>query len=367
MSRVLKRGRILVGIAVLGALLTLVFGCTPNDPQSTFDALGPVAQSQLNLFWIILGAGAVVFILVEGALIYSVIKFRRRRADEMPHQTEGNHTLEFAWTAAPTAILVVVAIPTVFTIFDNQVSPEPHALTVEAIGHQWWFEFRYPHPDDPTKEIVFANDLYMPVDEVVNVNLDSIDVIHSFWIPKIAGKVDMVPANDNTMWIKADRTGLYYGQCAEFCGVQHANMRFKVVVVTREEFDEWLMYQASPAVESQDPLITEGKSQFSKAGCSGCHATESVVNEGTPGRDGPNLTHVASRTQLAGGIFDNLGENGEVNDAIFQRNLRTWIEDPEAAKTGNIMARRGAPYIDPANALSEAELSALVAYVSSLK
>ena len=372
MSRVLKRGRILVGIAVLGALLTLVFGCSPqnpDNPMSTFDALGPVAQSQLNLFWIILAAGTVVFVLVEGALIYSIIKFRRRSADEMPEQVEGNHTLEFAWTAAPTALLIVVAIPTVFTIFDNQVSPEPHALTVEAIGHQWWFEFRYEHPDDPTKEIVFANDLYIPVNEVVNVNLDSVDVIHSFWIPKIAGKVDMVPGNDNTMWIEADRTGKYYAQCAEFCGVQHANMRFKVVVVTREEFDDWLRYQASPAIESQDPLIAEGKRVFSSAsaGCSGCHATESVVNKGTPGRDGPNLTHVASRTQLAGGVFENLDENGDVNDAILQRNLRTWIEDPEAAKTGNIMARRGAAYIDPANALTEAELSALVAYVSSLK
>ena len=367
MSRVLKRGRILVSLSALAVLLTLVFGCTPNDPQSTFDALGPVAQSQLNLFWIILIAGAIVFVLVEGALIYSVIKFRRRSADEMPPQIEGNPTMEFAWTAGPTALLILVAIPTVFTIFDNQVSPEPHALTVEAIGHQWWFEFRYQHPDDPEKEIVFANDLYMPVNEVVNVNLDSVDVIHSFWIPKIAGKVDMVPGNDNTMWIEADRTGMYYAQCAEFCGVQHANMRFKVVVVTREEFDDWLRYQASPAIESQDPLISEGKSVFSKAGCSGCHATESVVSKGTPGRDGPNLTHVASRTQLAGGVFDNLDENDEVNDSILQRNLRTWIEDPEASKTGNIMARRGAPYTDPANKLTEAELSALVAYVSSLK
>ena len=367
MSRVLQRSGILVGLAVLGILLAFVFGCTPNDPQSTFDARGPVAQSQLNLFWVIFAAGTVVFILVEGALVYSVIKFRRRRADEVPPQIEGHSTIEFAWTAGPTALLILVAIPTVFTIFDNQVSPEPHALTVEAIGHQWWFEFRYPHPDDPTQEVVFANDLYMPVNEVVNVNLESVDVIHSFWIPKIAGKVDMVPSNGNTMWIKADRTGMYYAQCAEFCGVQHANMRFKVVVQTREDFDAWLRYQASPAVESQDPLISEGRSLFVKAGCSGCHATESVTPKGTPGRDGPNLTHVATRTQLAGGVFDNLGEDEKVNDSILQRNLRTWIEDPEAAKTGNIMARRGAPYIDPANKLTEAELSALVAYVSSLK
>ena len=367
MSRVLRRGRDLLGLTLVGVLLALVFGCTPNDPQSTFDALGPVAQSQLDLFWIIFAAGAIVFVFVEGALIYSVIKFRRRRADEIPEQIEGNHTVEFAWTVGPTALLILVAIPTVFTIFDNQVSPDQNALTVDVIGHQWWFEFRYPHPDDPTKEVIFANDLHMPVSEVVNVNLESIDVIHSFWIPKIAGKVDMIPSNGNTMWIQADRTGLYYGQCAEFCGIQHANMRFKVIVETRAEFDAWLRSQIEPAVELPDPLISEGRSLFVSAGCSGCHATESVTNAGTPGRDGPNLTHAASRTMLAGGIFDNLGEDGTVNDAILQRNLRTWIRDPEAAKTGNIMARRGAPYIDPANTLTEAELSALVAYVSSLK
>ena len=194
----------LLGLTMLAAALALLFGCTPNDPQSTFDAQGPVAQSQLDLFWVILVAGAIVFIAVEGAIVYMVFKFRRRN-DEIPTQTEGNRSLEFAWTAGPTVLLIVVAIPTIFTIFDNQVSPDQDALTVEVIGHQWWFEFRYPHPDDPTKEIIFANDLHIPTDEVVNVTLESVDVIHSFWIPKIAGKVDMIPRNANTMWIKADR------------------------------------------------------------------------------------------------------------------------------------------------------------------
>ncbi len=367
MSRVLRRGGSTLALAMVGALLALLLGCAPGDPQSTFDAQGPVAQSQLTLFWVILGAGALVFVLVEGAIIYTMIRYRRRKADEVPEQVEGNATVEFAWTLGPTVLLFIVAIPTVFTIFDNQVSPDPDALTVDVIGHQWWFEFRYDHPDDPTQDVVFANDLHIPVNEVINVNLESVDVIHSFWIPKIAGKVDMVPSTGNTMWIQADRTGLYYGQCAEFCGVQHAKMRFKVIVETREEFDAWLREQAEPAVESPDPLVSEGRSLFAKAGCSGCHETESVVPDGRPGRDGPNLTHVATRTMFAGGVFDNLDENGEVNDSILQQNLRTWIEDPEAAKTGNIMARRGVPYIDPDSALTEAELSAIVAYLSSLK
>ena len=364
-----RRRKLFLGFLMLGALVALMLGCTPGDPQSTFDADGPVAQSQLNLFWIILGAGAVVFVAVQGALIYLLIKFRRRRDDDIPEQVEGNHTLEFAWTAGPTAIVILVAIPTIFTIFDNQVSPEPGALTVDVIGHQWWFEFRYDHPDDPTKDVVFAGDLHIPVHEVINVNLDSVDVIHSFWIPKIAGKVDMVPNNDNTMWIQSDQTGTYYGQCAEFCGVQHANMRFKVIVHTREDFDAWLRAEATPPEESQDPLVAEGKKVFrsASAGCSGCHATDPISNDGVAGREGPNLAHVASRTNLAGGMFDNRDESGNVNLSILQDNLRTWISDPESVKPGNTMASEGAAYIDPENALTEAELSAIVAYLSSLK
>ena len=261
----------------------------------------------------------------------------------------------------------MVAIPTIFTIFDNQVTPDEGALTVDVVGHQWWFEFRYPHPDDPEKEVRFANDLHIPVNEVVNVNLESVDVIHSFWIPKIAGKVDMIPSNGNTMWIQADRTGFYYGQCAEFCGVQHANMRFRVIVHSKEDFDSWLRAEASPAVDSPDPLVQQGKRIFLTAGCTACHQTQSVANAGQVSLQGPNLTHVASRTNIVGGVFDNRGEDGNVNDAILQRNLRTWLEDPEQAKPGNVMAREAPSYTDSANALNEAELSALVAFLSSLK
>ena len=180
--------------------------------------------------------------------------------------------------------------------------------------------------------MVFAGRLAYSVNEVINVNLDSVDVIHSFWIPKIAGKVDMVPNNDNTMWIQGNQTGTYYGQCAEFCGVQHANMRFKVEVQTREDFDAWLRAQATPPEESQDPLVVEGSKVFRSAGCSGCHAVDPISNDGVAGREGPNLAHVASRTNLAGGMFDNRGEDGTVNLAILQQNLRTWITDPESVK-----------------------------------
>ncbi len=366
MLKAFRRNRHLVAAAMVVVLSALLFGCTPNDPQSTFDANGPVAESQLELFWIIFGAGVLVFVLVQGAMIYSLIKYRRRSNADMPEQVEGNSTIEFAWTAGPTALLIVIAIPTIFTIFDNHVSPDPAALTVDVVGHQWWFEFRYRHPDDPTKEIRTANDLHIPVNEVVNINLESVDVIHSFWVPKIAGKVDMVPSNGNTMWIQADRTGFYYGQCAEFCGVQHANMRFAVIVEPREDFDAWLMEQAAPAIDSPDPLIQQGKRVFLSAGCTACHQMQPVANVGDISLQGPDLAHLVSRTNFAGGTFDNRDENGEFNDAIFQHNLRTWLSDPESSKPGNVMAREAPPYIDSDKALSESELSALVAYLSSL-
>jgi len=361
-----RRPKNIVSLIMLMVFAALMFGCTPSHPQSTFEALGPVAQSQLNLFWVIFATGAIVFVMVEGLIIYAIIKFRRRSDDEMPAQTHGNSTLEITWTAIPAALLVLISIPTIITIFDNTNSPVPPdegGLAVDAIGHQWWFEFRYPNPLNPGEDIVFANELHIPTGEPVNIRLESVDVIHSFWVPKIGGKVDMVPGNGNDMWLQADAPGYLYAQCAEFCGVAHALMRFRVIAEPREEFDAWLLEQASPAVESSDPLIAAGKDLFQKAGCTGCHAT----SPDSKGRIGPNLTHVATRSTLAGGVFENRDEFDRVNSSIVQANLRTWLEDPDKAKPGNIMSRQAAVYTDPAKKLSEPDISALVAYLSSLK
>jgi cytochrome c oxidase subunit 2 len=358
--------RNIVTLFLLTIFAALMFGCDKTRPQSTFEALGPVAQSQLDLFWVILAAGMIVFVFVEGLIIYAVIKFRRRSDDEMPHQTHGNNTLEITWTLVPTALLVLIIIPTIFTIFDNANSPrtpEEGGLVVDAVGHQWWFEFRYPHPVNPDEEIVFANELHIPTGEPINIRLESVDVIHSFWVPKIGGKVDMVPGNDNDMWLQADTPGYLYAQCAEFCGVAHALMRFRVIAEPREEFDAWLLEQAEPAIESQDPLIAAGKQIFQQSGCGGCHATD----PGSKGRIGPNLAHVASRTTLAAGVFENRDEFGQVNAGILQANVRKWLEDPMKAKPGNIMGMQAAVYTDSDKALSEQDLSAVVAYIYSLK
>ncbi len=353
-----------VGLALLIALVVVLTGCTRSHPQSTFDTYGPVAESQLNLFYLIFWAAVLVFVVVEGILLYAAIRFRRRPGQGDPDQIHGHRKLEIAWTIAPAIVLVVIAIPTVIVIFDNLNAPPETELTVEAIGHQWWFEFRYPHPANPDEEIVTANELHIPVGEPVSVNLDSVDVLHSFWIPKIAGKVDMVPNNNNEMWIQADEPGEYFGQCAEFCGEAHANMRFRVIAQAKPEFDAWLLEQASPMIEPLEPLALEGQQVFSSAGCSGCHALSSTVNrppEGstlkrTPGRVGPNLTHFASRGQMAAGIMEQDPEN-----------LRRWLEDPEAVKPGNIMARDARVFTDPDEALTEPEISALIAFLRGLR
>ncbi len=373
-----RRGQIL-GLALFAAAMGLMLGCTPSHGQSTFDSQGPVAESQLKLFWVIFASGTFVFVAVEAALFYAVFKFRRRSDDEVPRQTHGNSTLEFAWTAIPTALLILIAIPTVFTIFSNANSPVPAdegGLVVDAIGHQWWFEFRYAHPVNPGEDVVFANELHIPIGEPVNIRLESDDVIHSFWVPKLGGKVDMVPSNGNTMWLQADTEGLFLGQCAEFCGVAHAHMKFQVVAETRSEFDAWLLEQAEDAVESPDPLIQDGRNVFLRH-CTLCHDNRSIKKRGPEGElvknkggfefAGPNLTHVASRGILAAGVFDNRDDTGAINPALFQANLRTWLEDPEKSKPGNIMAAHAGVFTDPELRLSETEMSAVIAYVSSLE
>ncbi len=391
-------------MVLLGALIALLLGCTPEHNQSTFDTLGPVAANQLFIFWVIFWAGLVVFFAVEGALIYMVFKFKRRDGDGDPEQTHGNTRLEIAWTIAPVIVLIVAAVPTVQGIFyadagrfidENGASQE---LQVDVIGHQWWFEFRYPNPNNPTEQIAVANELYVPVGEPVVFLLDSVDVIHSFWVPKLAGKVDMIPNNDNKMWFEAYVPGEFYGQCAEFCGVSHGNMHFKVVAVPRPEFDAWLQHQASTAPDPSDALAVEGKRLFRSAGagCSGCHSVNSIIklrDDGSkrPGMTGPNLAHVATRLNHLG-IYRNSPEpfadssgsrhlyiSGEgmptrvsdgqpfVNESMLQNNLKVWITDPDALKPGNLMSRDGVPYIDPDNALSERDIDALVAYLLTLK
>ena len=339
-------------ILLLGLAL-MAIGCFPSHPQSTFEAAGPVAQEQLDLFYITFWAAVFVFVVVQGALLYTIFRFRRRAGvNGLPKQTHGNTRLEVAWTIAPAVVLAVIAVPTVDTIFSTANAPDGDVLAVTVTAHQWWWEFDYPDLDIST-----SNELHVPVGKNVDVTLESSDVIHSFWIPKLAGKVDIVPNNTNTMWFRADESGEFFGQCAEFCGTAHAQMRFRVFAQPQDEFDSWVEgIRAEPAEATG--LAAQGADLFVSKGFDGTLKGESVTGqrcaichtvEGQPirGDIGPNLTHVASRSTLAAGIIDNNEEN-----------LRNWLRNPNEIKPGVAM---------PVLNLSEGEIDALVAYLQSLQ
>jgi cytochrome c oxidase subunit 2 len=362
---------ILLAIALLAA-------CTPDNNQSTFGTAGPIAKDQAELFKFIFWIAAIVFVLVEGAIIYIAIRFRRRSdTDKLPYQTHGNNRLEITWTILPVLILAVIAVPTLTDIWAQQNTvPEDlgEVLNVEAIGHQWWFEFRYPN-----HEVVTSNELHIPVNRPVAFKLESQDVIHSFWVPKIAGKVDMVPLNDNFMWMIGDEVGEYYGQCAEFCGIAHAHMRFRVIVHEEADFQAWIngMHTAAdaPVAGSSE---ARGKNLFA-ANCSSCHTNDST----TPGSyareiisqqarwngwvsdiensgivSAPNLTHFGTHNTIGAGLKD-----------LTQESLEGWIIDPSSVKIGTRMQKHAALYdtADGKANLTPAEVSDIATYLLSLK
>ena len=323
----------------------------------------------MELFWIIFWAALFVMIVVGGGLLYTVFRFRRKD-DRIPEQTHGNTKLEVAWTIAPAIVLAIVAVPTVTTQFYISDTPtdEGDVLEINVTAHQWWWEIEYPDSGVHT-----ANEFHVPEDTVIEVNLTSSDVLHSFWIPKLAGKLDVIPGKNLTMWFQGDEPGEYLGQCAEHCGESHAWMRFRVFVDTQEDFDAWTQEQLAAAATpgDEDVLPRAGFNVFAQKGCTLCHAgiipatyaniTDRAYSKAyEPGEvlyvEGPNLAHLASRTTMAAGIRD-----------LNAENLREWLEDPEDVKPGNLMSRHAAAYNDPDLALTETEITELVAYLLSLE
>jgi cytochrome c oxidase subunit II len=347
-------------LPLLCALALALAGCSPERypqtallPLSDFARIGDSVQDQ-TFYWAL-----AVFVLVEGALVYSIFRFRGRPDDPEPSQIHGNTTIEIIWTLIPALILAAIAVPTVKGIFDTNTTP-PGAMTIEVIGHQWWWEFRYPDAD-----ITTANEMYIPAGRTVELKINSADVVHSFWPPRFAGKRDVFPGRETRLWWKADSTGLYPGQCAEYCGIQHARMAFHVRSVTPEEFETWVATMkakgprkppaaaapapasdslrtasagakiqgpaqdtAAPATPAQGPEYAAGEKLFMTKGCMGCHAVQAA---GAPkGLIGPNLANVGSRAYIAAGWLRN-------TDA----NLERWIREPQAVKKGVLMPNLG--------------------------
>jgi cytochrome c oxidase subunit 2 len=240
--------------ALILAVLLLVLGCSTGDPQNTFSPEGDVADRQRDLFNMVLWPAVAVLVLVEGLLVYIVVRFRRRKADELPPQVHGNTRLELGWTIAPAILLLAIAVPTVTAIIDLGRAPAASALQVKVTGIQWRWQFEYSDiKDSEGKPLQVFDELHIPVNQEIGAHLESLDVIHSFWVPKLAGKLDVMPGRSNRMWFNATKPGTYSGQCAEFCGLGHADMRLTVVAESEEDFQAWIDQQLSGGASNRAP------------------------------------------------------------------------------------------------------------------
>lgn len=323
-------------LPLLPVLLVGLAACHSGNTMDTLVAHSDITQGILAIYERIFWWTVLLFIGVQGGLLYIIMRFRAR-GDEttLPEQVHGNSQLEITWTVLPVVILLHIAIPTVQFIFESQAPPGPDALKVNATGKQWWFAFEYP-----AEGVVTANELHVPLGRQVNIRLQSDNVIHSLWAPQIFAKRDMVPGRVNQITFKATKAGEYLGQCAEYCGDSHSLMQFRVYVDTPEDFAKWVEKQKENAVAEAVPAGSE----IVKAKCGSCHTVRGLSEVSNIG---PDLTHVGSRTTIAAGILLNNTEN-----------LKKWISNPAGVKPGSKMIQV---------ALSPQELDSVVSYLQTLK
>ena len=318
---------------LLAAILLAVAGCGGPFPQTTLAPRSDLGVTVDTLFTSIFWWAVVVFVIVEGLLLFVIIRYRHRAGGGKPSALHGHTALEIGWTLAPALILVFIAVPTMRTIFATAARAPEGALRVEVVGHQWWWEFRYPDLG-----VLTANELHLPRGRPVQLEMTSADVIHSFWAPGLGGKRDLTPGRVTRIAFTADSLGEVAGQCAEFCGASHANMRLRVFVQSDSAFQAWVAHQREPAAVPAPPAFAHGA-------CIACHTIAGVPQ--ARGTVGPNLTHVGSRSTLAGATLPNTAEW-----------LRRWIADAPSLKPGSLM---------PAMPLPDDQLAALVAYLQSLQ
>ena len=355
-----RRKAVLLPLALLALL---IFAGCGISPQTTIDPRGPNARMIFDLFnlWIFWPA-VVVFFGVEAALVWAAIRYRGREGDPLPNQIHGNTPLEITWTIIPAIILIVILYFTFQTQAALANPPEdPNAVHVRVIGHQWWWEFQYPDLGVTT-----ANELHIPSKVPIIVTLESADVIHSFWVPLIAGKQDVIPGRVNRLWMQADEDGTYFAQCAEFCGIEHALMRFLVISESRSSFDSWATGErriqgfGSAAIPTPVPgeplsLVQQGATLFANGACITCHTVRGTQ---AAGQIGPELTHFGSRGSIAANTLQKRDEAVGDPDGSKRFNLKRWLRNPQAVKPGTIM---------PNLNLSEADIDAISAYLESLK
>lgn len=331
-------------LAALGIFALMAAACASEAPQDFLNhQAGPRAERADTLWDITFWIAVVIFVIVQGLLIFALFRFRQRPGREAK-QFHGNTKVEITLTVIPALILAGLAIPTVDTIFDLSERP-PDALEITVVGKQFWWEYQYPE-----QEIVTANELHIPVGRPVFLSIEGVegDVAHSFWVPRLGGTQDILPGHANTLILQADEAGEYLGQCKEFCGLSHANMRIRVFAQEESEWEQWVADQKAPPAESLSGDAAKGQEIFMGSACAGCHTIEGTVAGGV---DGPNLTHFASRTTFAGAMFRNTAEN-----------LKRWVANAPAMKPGVLM-----PSGVNELGLTQDDVNAIVAYLQTLK
>jgi len=335
----------LVGGAGSPAHLERFLTTLAGGPGNIFAPEATPAHTIFGLSMLVLAITSLIFLAVGGLLLYAIFRFRQRPQDGPgePEQIHGSNQIEVLWTVIPVLILVVLFLATMRVISGTESARKPaNALDVVVLGHQFWWEYRYPKYG-----IVTANELHIPASNPraplpSYLTMTSVDVDHSFWVPKLAGKMDLIPNKTNVMWMDPHEPGLYLGQCAQYCGTEHALMLIRVNVDTPEQFATWLHEQQKPAVD--DPRVADGKQAFQHTACVNCHTVGGTLAQG---KFGPDLTHLASRQTLASGVLPNTTAN-----------LRKWLDDPESIKPGSLMPKMN---------LSPRELDQITAYLTSLR
>lgn len=328
-----------IAVLILGTVLAA--GCAPTAvTPNSLDPQGPAAARIANLWWLMVALGGLTYLMVLGFLLLAL--WRRRGAEgaqEGNWQRRSRLLILGGGLIFPAFVLLTLYGLTLNTLSALNLPAQSDRLLIEVVGHQWWWEVNYPH-----QRIRTANEIHIPVGEPVELKLTAADVIHSFWVPELHGKLDLLPGRTNTWWLEAERPGEYWGVCAEFCGTQHAKMLFVVVAEPEAEFQAWLAAQQQPAAPPAGPLSQRGQALFMEAGCDECHT---VQGTGALGDLGPDLTHFASRLTLGAGIAPN-----------NRGHLAGWVVDPHGLKPGNLM---------PATPLNGEDLIALLAYLESLE
>ncbi len=333
-----------LALASLGMLAALALAGCAGAKTSPLMPASTNAKAIYDLFMVVYAIAAFVFVVVAAALVYAAVRYSRYKDAALPPQIEGNARLEIAWTVVPAVVLVVVFVVSLQTLFAiTQAQPAAagqanNTLRVRVIGHRWWWEFAYPDLNFTT-----ANDLHLPVGQDLELDVESVDVVHSLWVPQLAGQKDATPGHVNVLPLRIMQTGVYYGECVEYCGEEHALMHLEVIAETPDQFQAWVQnQQAGPAVVSGS--AAQGETVFMAFPCIGCHTISGTAAKGLVG---PNLTHFASRRLFAGAVLTNTPEN-----------VALWLTDPQSVKPGNVMPNLHIP---------PEQVTLLTAYLEALK